>query len=86
MGCGRNNFSGVVGGWVVGFVVFLVVVAATIFLVVVFFIFYKVVWGGQWLSAVAVDLPCGLLMLLLLVVDVVVAVVDGNGERNNILF
>ena len=39
MGCGRNNFSGVVGGWVVGFVVFLVVVAATIFLVMVFFFF-----------------------------------------------
>ena len=33
-----------------------------------------------------VDLPCGLLMLLLLVVDVAVAVVDGNGKRNNILF
>ena len=40
MGCGRNNFSSVVGGWVVGSVVFLVVVAATIFLVVVFFFFF----------------------------------------------
>ena len=44
------------------------------------------VWGGRWLWAVAVDLPCGLLMLPLLVVDVAVVVVEGNGERNNILF
>ena len=45
-------------------------------------------WGGRWLWAMAVDLPCGLLMLLLLVVDVVVAVVvvDDNGGRDNILF
>ena len=45
-GCGRNNFSGVVGGWVVGSVVFLVVVAATIFLVVVFFFFFFIRWCG----------------------------------------
>ena len=25
-------------------------------------------WGGQWLWVVAVDLPCGLLMLLLLMI------------------
>ena len=25
-------------------------------------------WGGQWLWAVVVDLPCGLLMLLLLMI------------------
>ena len=35
-------FSGVVGGWVVGSVVFLVVMAATIFLVVVFFFFFLI--------------------------------------------
>ena len=40
MGSGRNNFSGVVGGWVMGSVVFLVVVAITIFLVMVFFFFF----------------------------------------------
>ena len=55
-GCGRNNFSGVVGGWVVGSIVFLVVMAATIFLVVVIYLFYKVVLVDVdlcrwWLSA-----------------------------------